>query len=281
MATLHMRFPDGKAKALTFSYDDGTKHDIRLVDIFNRYGLKGTFNLNTGRFPPDDTPSRPSYYNGRMTKERTYELFANSGHEVAVHTLTHPFLEQLPVNTAAYEVLEDRKALEDMFGTVIRGMAYPYGTYSDKVVEVLKSCGIAYARTTKVTGDFSLPTDWLRLPATCHHNAKNLMELGKKFVNETPNRTSWLFYVWGHSYEFDRNDNWDIIENFAELIGFKDDIWYATNIEIYDYCKAYEALLFSVDGTKVYNPTSTKVFFADSSANKIYSVEPGQTVCVD
>lgn len=281
MATLHMRFPGGKAKALTFSYDDGTKHDIRLVDIFDRYGLKGTFNLNTGRFPPEGMISLPPYYNGRMTKERTYELFANSGHEVAVHTLTHPFLEQLPVNTATYEVLGDRKALEDMFGTVIRGMAYPYGTYSDEVVEVLKSCGIAYARTTKVTGDFSLPTDWLRLSATCHHKAKNLMELGNKFVNETPRRTSWLFYVWGHSFEFNNDNNWDIMENFAELVGFKDDIWYATNIEIYDYCKAYEALLFSADGTKVYNPTATKVFFADSSPNKIYSVEPGQTVCVE
>lgn len=276
-----MRFPGGKAKALTFSYDDGMKPDIKLVDVFNRYGLKGTFNLNTHRFPPADMAKPAPYYSRRMTKERAYELFANSGHEIAVHTLTHPFLEQLPVNMATYEVLEDRKNLEDMFGTVVRGMAYPYGTYSDKVVEVLKSCGIAYARTTKTTGTFALPTDWLRLEATCHHNAKNLMELGNRFVKETPNRTSWLFYVWGHSFEFDDNDNWDVIENFAELVGLKDDIWYATNIEIYDYCKAYEALLFSVDGTMVYNPTSTEVFFSDSSnGNVTYSVKPGETICI-
>ena len=152
-----MRFPDGKAKALTFSYDDGMKPDIKLVDIFNKFGLKGTFNLNTHRFPTEDMVSPPSYYSRRMTKERTRELFANSGQEIAVHTLTHPFLEQLPVNMATYEVLEDRKNLEDMFGTVVRGMAYPYGTYSDEVVEVLKSCGIAYERTTRTTGTFALP----------------------------------------------------------------------------------------------------------------------------
>ena len=43
-----MRFPGGLAKALTFSYDDGVEQDIRLVEILDKYGMKGTFNLNSG-----------------------------------------------------------------------------------------------------------------------------------------------------------------------------------------------------------------------------------------
>ena len=39
---------EGKKKAVTFSYDDGVTQDRRLVELLNRYGLKATFNLNSG-----------------------------------------------------------------------------------------------------------------------------------------------------------------------------------------------------------------------------------------
>jgi len=35
----------GKSGAVTFSYDDGRIEDIRLVETFNKYGVKGTFHL--------------------------------------------------------------------------------------------------------------------------------------------------------------------------------------------------------------------------------------------
>lgn len=41
-------YPNGLEKALTFSYDDGRVFDRKLVEIFNRYGVKGTFHLNSG-----------------------------------------------------------------------------------------------------------------------------------------------------------------------------------------------------------------------------------------
>lgn len=41
-----MRYPGGKAKAVTFSYDDGVIQDRRLAELFDKYGLKGTFNFN-------------------------------------------------------------------------------------------------------------------------------------------------------------------------------------------------------------------------------------------
>ncbi len=282
MATLHMRFPGGKAKALTFSYDDGVEQDIRLIDIFDKHGLKGTFNINTGSYAPEGKVYPEGQVHRRMSKSRAIALYKDSAHEVAVHTLCHPFLEQLQPNMIAHEVLGDRANIEKEYGKITRGMAYPFGTTSDAVVEVLKSCGIVYSRTTKSTGGFAIPTDWLRLPATCHHSSKDLMKLGEKFISETPARAPWLFYVWGHSYEFDGDNNWEVIESFADLVAFKDDVWYATNIEIYDYCKAYEALIFSNDGSMVYNPTSTEVFFYNSRDNtkKSYSIKPGETLTI-
>ena len=278
MATFHIRYPGGLAKAVTFSYDDGVEQDIRLVDIFNKNGIKGTFNINTGSFAEEGHVYPKGQVHRRMSKSQTYELFANSPHEVAVHTLNHPFLEQLPTAMVLNEVLNDRKNIEEMFGTMARGMAYPFETTSDDVVNALKGCGIVYSRTTKTTGSLELQkTDWLRLAATCHHKSSELEKLSDKLINEKPTRAPWLLYVWGHSYEFESDDNWHIIENLCEKIGNKDDIWYATNIEIFDYITAYNSLVFSVTGNMVYNPTSTEVFFTDSRAHKNYSVKPGET----
>ncbi|MFR8974903.1 MAG: polysaccharide deacetylase family protein [Eubacteriales bacterium] len=279
---LNMRFPDGKPKALTFSYDDGVYQDLRLISIFNQYGLKGTFNLNSGSFGqmPGDRKS------GRMTKEDVVSAYKDSGHEVAVHAFTHPHLEQLPNDQATKEILADRENLEELFHTIVRGGAYPFGSYSDEVVDILKNCGIRYFRTTASTEQFTIPIDWLRLPATCHHKNKRLMELAQEFVTDSPDlkegwrREPWLFYVWGHSYEFDQNtkdNNWDLIERFAEFVSGKEDVWYATNIEIYDYVTAFRSLEISLSEKIIHNPTAHTIFFEYETEK--HQINPGATVC--
>lgn len=273
---MYMKFKDGKSKVLTLSYDDGVVQDMRFVEILNKYGIKGTFNINTGRYAPEDKVREK--LRGIMKLSEAKELFINSGHEVAVHTFTHPWLEKLRADEIITQVIDDRKNIEKEYGKIARGMAYPYGTYNDEVIDVLDKCGICYSRTTKSTEKFELPKNWLELHPTCHHNNPNLMELAKRFVGGMPEKIVgvWMFYLWGHSYEFDDNDNWEMIENFAEYIGGRDDIWYATNIEIYDYVKAYENLQTSVDKRIIHNPSVIDVWF--SHRGKIYCVEGGQTL---
>ena len=273
---IFMRFPEGKIKALTLSYDDNVDQDIKFIDILNTYGLKCTFNINSEGYAEEGTVYPEGNVHRRLTKAQATELYKNSGHEVAVHSCTHPFLEQLPASVAALEILNDRVALEEQFGCIVRGMAYPFGTYSDELVEVLKTCGIVYARTVKSTEKFDIPTDWLRLPATCHHNNKRLMELAKEFAESTSKRAPKLFYLWGHSYEFESNNNWNIIEEFAEYIGNRDDIWYATNIEIYEYIEDYKRLIYSANGKLVKNPTARTLYL--SADGKNYSIASGETV---
>lgn len=274
MASIYMRFPGGKSKALTLSYDDGVRQDKRLLQIMQQHGLKGTFNINSECYAKEgDTRG------DRMSRSEAVALFRDSGMEVAVHAAHHPFLEQLPENLCTWEILNDRKNLEADFGGFIRGMAYPFGTTSDSVVASLKQCGIAYARSTLATEGFGIPTDWLRLRATCHHANPRLMELAEKFAKQQNERGPMLFYLWGHSYEFDYDkphNNWAVIEDFAAYMGGRVDIWYATNIEIYDYIAAYNRLIFSMDYSRVYNPSCTTVYFKTDKG--LYTVGPGETV---
>lgn len=277
---LYMLFPEGKKKALTFSYDDGVEQDIRLMEILNRNGLKATFNLNGATLEtpeytyPVGVIHRPMGY--RMALE-SYGGELGRNHEVAIHSYTHPFLDRIPRAMANYEVAKDREVLERLFGRIIRGCAYPMGTFNDMTVEVLRDNDIAYARTTVSTGSFAVPTDWLRMPATCHHNDARLFELSETFTKGTPGvwDTPWLFYVWGHAYEFDADNNWERMETFCQGVGGREDVWYATNMEIYTYVEAYRALHLSVEGRLVYNPSAIPVWFA--YGGKSCCVSPGET----
>ena len=269
-----MRFPGFKARALTFSYDDGTVFDKRLVEIFDKYGMKGTFNLNSGLFG----------VGRRLSLDELHELFDNSTHEIAVHGRMHLSLPSYPISAATADVLLDRLELEKCFGGIIRGMAYAYGTYSDEVIDALAKCGIVYSRITRPTRTFDIPTDWLALQPTCHHRDPELMTLADKFLETPTNRTRLtmpprLFYVWGHSYEFNDSDNWHVIENFCEKLSGNVEIYYATNIELYEYIKAFEALVFSADGKTVKNPTATDVY--TSLGAKETLIPAGKTVTLD
>lgn len=268
-----MRFPEGRAKAVTLSYDDGVVQDKRLIEIMSKHGIKGTFNINTGWFPENDVQDR-----GHMSAKQVAELYTGTGNEVAVHTYSHSHLEDLPPELVCEEVLTDRRIIEEIFGTVARGMAYPFGSYNDTVVDCLKACGIAYARTVKQTEDFKIPEDWLRLNPTCYHKNPKLFEIAERFISFQINesRVSKLFYLWGHSYEFDDDNNWDVIERFCEMMGGRDDFWYATNIEIYDYVQAYKKLRFNINKTIVENPTATDVWF--EKEGKMLKIGAGETV---
>lgn len=270
-----MRYPGGLRKALTLSYDDGVEQDKRLIDIMNAHGLKGAFNLNSGQFAPEGVTYPEGTIHRRMPASWVKEVYGSSGQEVAVHCLNHASLVELPQDQIVWEVMQDRANLEHMFGGVIRGMAYPFGTFNDAAVEALRVCGIQYARTVISSHRFDLPQDWLRLPATCHHNDPQLMELCDRFLSDPGHFGSKLFYLWGHAYEFEADNNWHVIEAFAEKMGGHADIWYATNIDIVEYVNAYKQLVLSADGHTILNPTNKDVWVEID--REIYMIPAGQT----
>lgn len=277
MVSYFLRFPGGKRKALTFSYDDGVAEDIRLVDIFRSHHMRATFNICSGLFGPDDGIIPPGRKHRKLSRQEVLDLYTPDVCEVASHCVSHAFLSTCAIGSACLEVIEDRKNLESLFGHQIHGFVYPNGAYNDAVVDMLKAADIYYARTVISTLNFDMPRDWLRMPATCHHKNPQLMELADTFLELIPRYEPKVFYVWGHSYEFADQDNWHVIEDFADKMADKEDIWYATNMEIYTAWRDFTRLERSVDGTNIFNPGCRSVWIGDLKGNT-YEIGPGQTV---
>ncbi|GLC31953.1 polysaccharide deacetylase family protein [Clostridium omnivorum] len=265
-------FHGGNKKAFTLSYDDGITQDKKLVDIFNKYKLKATFNLNSGLQGEEGSFVINDLLIKRMNREEITHLY--DGHEIAIHGLNHLSLIDIPKELMVKEVLEDKINHESMYGYPIRGMAYPYGTYNETVFQVLEALGVEYSRTVNNHREFRLPSNFLEWNPTAHHNDPDLMELAKRFV-QGESLGMELFYLWGHSYEFDLDNNWNVIEELCEHISNKDNIWYATNIQIVDYLNAVHSLKFSADFTSVFNPTAISTWI-ELSGTKI-EIKPGET----
>lgn len=262
MVNIYKCFPQGKHKVLTMSYDDGKGADRRLVDIFNKNGIKGTFHINSGLWDRDPDRIKP---------EEFVELY--KGHEVATHTVTHPTIARCPEEQIVEQVLEDRKNLEKIMGYPVRGMSYPNGSYNKSIKEILPHLGIEYSRVVGSSKSFALPEDLYAWQATCHHKTE-LMPLAESFAALFKKQYLYMMYVWGHSYEFNNDNNWEVIEKFCEFIGHRDDIWYATNIEIVDYLKAADNLKFSAACDFVYNPSACSIWL--SVDGEIVEVKGGE-----
>lgn len=255
-------YPYAKKRALTFSYDDGQIYDRRLIDVFNNYCLKATFHLNSGTIGTE----------GFVTENEIHTLY--SGHEVSCHSVTHPHLTQLSRELLAEEIWEDRRQLENLAGYPVRGMSYPFGEFDNNTKKCLEVLGIEYSRTVNSTNNFLFPGNFLEWNPTCHHNDQIMNKLDA-FKNQPDWAKLPLFYIWGHSFEFHRQNNWNIIEDFCEAVAFDSDVWYATNIEIKEYICAMRSLVFNVNQTMVYNPTAISVWLR--SGLNILEVKSGQT----
>ena len=224
----------GKMKAVTFSFDDGVTQDRRLIALLDKYGLKGTFNLNSEKFGQGGEVHVRDFVttHQKVPAEEVASLYAN--HEVAGHTLTHPHIAPLTEAEILREVDEDRKNLERLSGQTVVGFAYPYGDYGVNGIaaEIIREgTPIRYARTVRSTGSFDLPENPWLLDPTCHATDFERMDaLADAFIALKPDAPKW-FYIWGHAYEFDQDDYWQRFERFCAKIAGRDDIAYLTNRE--------------------------------------------------
>lgn len=225
---------NGKTKALTFSFDDGPITDARLVEILNKYGLRATFNLNS------ETLGK-TMHNGQPMKSPTVKpsdvKFIYEGHEVAAHTLTHPNLTRISDEKEIIRQVEhDRLNLSELIEYEVVGFAYPGGgvNHDDRTAEIIrKNTGIKYCRTNASSYSFDIQTDLYKFNPTVYHRAEfdKMIELGNKFLkakSEDPR----VFYIWGHSYEIDIDENWQKFEEFCSMMSGREDIFYGTNREV-------------------------------------------------
>lgn len=283
MHYLHLRFPNGKPKAVTLSFDDGIKQDIKFSETITKHGLKGTFNINSGFFNADN----------RLTPAEIREYILDKGHEVAIHGEYHKASGLVSPIEGIKDVLNCRIALEKEFDTFIRGMAYPdtgirrfqNGTTYETVKNYLTDLGVLYSRT--LGGDnnlFEIPTDWHAwMPSAhwlhdcCEGYIEEFLSVDFNALKYDSQKWPRLLYIWGHSYECD--GKWDKLEKMCQTLSGQEDIWYATNIEICEYVKAFDSLVFNAEGNKVFNPTLKTIWFYDNGKN--YKIESGETIRIN
>lgn len=225
-------------KAVTFSYDDGVTQDVRLVEIFNKYNLKATFNLNSSLLGLDGELVRNDVRINHTKNKACDVKYIYEGHEIAVHTLTHPNLTGIEDDKEVIrQVEEDRVRLSELCGYEVEGMAYPCGgvNCNDRVADIIKNnTPIKYARTVDVTFSFEPYSDLYQYKASVHHHPHwdKMFDMAKEFV-EMKAETPKVFYIWGHSYEFDiYPERWQKLEEFCEMISGRKDIFYGTNKEV-------------------------------------------------
>lgn len=228
---------NGKMKALTFSYDDGVTQDVRLAELFHKYGMKATFNLNFNRL------GRPgSLVREGQTVNHTKNAPADvakiyAGHEIAGHTLDHPLLPTVHDDGEIIrQVEEDRLRLSELAGYEVVGFAYPGGGVNNdgRVAGVIReNTGVKYCRTITSSHSFDPQTNLYRFNPTVYHHAEpeKLFELGEKFLSLKADSPQ-IFYVWGHAYEFDIHNTWDWFEEFLQMMSGREDIFYGTNKEV-------------------------------------------------
>lgn len=257
-------YPGGKKRVVTFSYDDGFSGDVRLAELFNRYGVKATFHING------------SHYRGASAAEKAEARRVYAGHEISCHTVRHGWMDKMPASTLINEIMEDRRILEDVAGYPVVGMSYPCGAYTAQVEQAARACGILYSRTTQNTRGYGLPEDFLAWHPTCHH--KDALALAENYLAQID--SIWcqpLFYIWGHSHELRSEDDWAYMEKLVSTLANNDKIWYATNIEIYDYLAAVRQLRVSADESILYNPTRLDVW-VEHDQRGVIKIPAGETV---
>ncbi len=275
-----MLWPKGKRKAFTLSYDDGITQDIRFIKMLNQRGIKATFNLNSGLFGQEELVSagKEEVTHNKLSQEEVLSVYRD--HEIAGHGKYHVCMTGMDSGRCIAEILEDRKTLEGITCKPVTGFAYAFGAFDSEVMKAVKACGMTYARTIAGSHKFDIPQDFFAWNPTCHHDDEQLFELTDEFLSDkfyfslvTPAK---LFYVWGHSYEFDQCDNWDHIESFLDRVGGHEEVWYASNGEIQAYVEAFRRLVFTADGKYVYNPSAIPVYLGGMFTNRFIELPPGQ-----
>ena len=229
------RFPNGKTKVFNVTYDDGVLQDVRFVALLNKYNLKGTFNLNSGLMESEfEWTHESGRVIKRLSKDKAVPLY--QGHEIACHTLTHPYMHDLSEQEILHELQEDKANLEKLFGREVKGFAVPFDYYSERIENCVRQCGFSYARISQESRSFAPQTDYFNWKATVFHTDPELEQLTLQFIDCDEELA--IFQIVGHSYDLDVENMWDRIENVFRMIAAHKEILPMTTIEIVELLRS-------------------------------------------
>lgn len=222
---------------VTTSWDDGSKLDLKLAELLERYDIKGTFYIPK------------SYLDNPLGKNEIRML--DKMHEIGSHTLSHVVLTVVSLEEARRQIDGSKRYLEELLGHRIYVLCYPKGCYSKDIKEVVRDCGFIAGRTCE-HGSFDLPEDPYQWQITLHaSNGSPLMsfriwrrsgipvsslldwERRAKLLFDLALEKGGVYHLWGHSWELERKNEWDKLERVLEYLSHRDGVRYMTNGEIF------------------------------------------------
>lgn len=200
------------AKYFLLSFDDGAIYDRRFVELLNKYNIKGTFNLNTGLedfvwYYEDRFPIR------RQILAETVDLYR--GHEIASHSLHHPWLNTLTPPQLTREIGEDCAALKKLFDLEEIGFGVPFTACAEREIKIIRKF-VRYIRLSEFADNFDLPKDPYHIPIHGLYNDADIREKITRFAE--CDQEDALFVMAGHSYELEVLQHWEYMESLLQFI---------------------------------------------------------------
>lgn len=211
--------------------------------MLREYGLRATFYISpqNREFAQDDL----------LSLEEIKDI--GSEFEIGAHTLTHRNLPMISPQEAQREIVGCKDMLEQITGSAVNTFCYPRGAYRALHVQLVKGAGYRYARTVR-RYSFDMINPYEAGTSLHIHSHRSLFELRRtalfakfrpieawRFLDwETLGRAMFeyvlqeggLFHIWGHSWEIDRNNEWQRLEDLFRYISGHPSVTYAANGEL-------------------------------------------------
>lgn len=199
------------AKYFLLTFDDGTVHDRRFVELLNKYRIPCTFNVNSGL---EDFVWE--FEGNKVVRQKLPETVEQyRGHEVASHSLTHPKLDTLYPPRLRREVEEDCAALQAIFGLKEIGFGVPFTVCGEREIKIIRKF-VRHIRLSEYASSFALPTDPYHIPIHALYNDPDVREKIAAFAENDLSDS--LFVLAGHSYELEFLHHWDYMEELLQYI---------------------------------------------------------------
>ena len=260
-------YPNGKRKAFVLTYDDGVLQDVRLVLLLNKYGLKGTFNLNSllmeREFEWHHEKIGPVRRLPTAIAAHLYE-----GHEVASHSCTHPDLSGMSREAIMYELGHDRYLLEQLTGQSVKGFGVPFDYYDGIAVDCVRELGFVYGRGSEETRSYAPVWDPYRQQAGMIHLSEGLTDFVDGFLCADEELAAWI--IVGHCYDLDAENLWETTEEICKAVSEAEDVLSMTHLELVEYQQAM--LKAEIRGDAVVNRSHRPLWFAING--EIVRVDP-------
>lgn len=198
-------------KYFLLSFDDGTVHDKRFVELLNQYQIPCTFNLNSGL---EDFVWE--FEGNKVVRQRLADTVEQYRfHEIASHSLTHPRLDTLCPPRLRREVEEDCAALKRIFGVKELGFGVPFTVCNEREVKIIRKF-VRYIRLSEYAESFALPADPYHIPIHALYNDPDVREKIAAFGSDELEES--LFVLAGHSYELEFLNHWGYMESLLQYI---------------------------------------------------------------